>query len=527
MYSDTKLLMKPLIRKSSRPASCSFSQSGRSGSTHGQRYEALNEAVDTEKRAERQGYNMNRSSGILMPVFSLPSSYGCGTAGREAYKFIDWLAAAGQSYWQMLPVNHAGFGDSPYCCFSSFAGDPLFVDLELLADEGLLSISELDAVDIGDDETMIDYEKLRAGRAKLFEKAFSRFEKREELFDFVNSEERWLKPCAEFMAGKGLHSAEVYEFIQYCFYRQWAALKDYAHSKGIALIGDIPVYVPLDSAELNAEPQYFMLDEKGLPAELAGVPPDYFNSEGQLWGNPLYDWEAMKKDGYGWWIRRIDGALRLFDIVRIDHFRGFDSYWAVPAGEKSAKNGRWVKGPGMDFVGVICSWFGRKRFIAEDLGMLSDSVNRLLEESGLMGMKVLEFAFSPDMTSSYLPHNYGENCICYTGTHDNAPVMEWLHDADRESVENALLYCGCSEAELNIGLIRVGMASVAKLFIAPIQDWLGLGAGSRINTPGTVGGNWRWRLRPGSLTDELAAEIRRLTRLYGRERQSDPPFSFS
>lgn len=459
---------------------------------------------------------MKRAAGILMPLFSLPSNYGCGALDKEAYRFVDWLAAAGQSYWQMLPINHVGCGDSPYCCFSSYAGDPLFVSLDELVKEQLLESSETASVDWGNDASHIDHEKVKAGRERLFVKAFGRFKADEDYLAFTAAEARWLVPYASFMAEKSGIEPEVYKFIQYKFYRQWAAFKAYAASKGVMLIGDVPVYVPLDSADVKAEPEFFMLGDGGEPELCAGVPPDYFNSEGQLWGNPLYDWEALKKDGYGWWIRRIDAVLKLFDIVRIDHFRAFDSYWAVPCTEKSAKNGRWLKGPGLAFVEMLCSWFGRDRFIAEDLGILSDSARKLLSDSGLPGMKILEFAFGEDMTSSYLPHYYNENCICYTGTHDNAPVMQWKDEAAKEELANAMLYCSCGAEDLNRGMIKIGMASVAKLFIAQLQDYLGLGSGSRTNIPGTAFGNWRWRVLPGQLTDELAAEIKKLTGFYGR-----------
>ena len=454
---------------------------------------------------------MKRSSGILLPIFSLPSKYGCGSLGKEAYNFIDFLVDAKQSYWQMLPINHTGYGNSPYCCFSSFAGNPVFVDLDMLKEEGLLEGFDLDGIDFGSDPSHIDYEKLFEGRKKALHYAF---EHNKESIDFNPA---WFAPYAEFMAAKEGDSEEFYRFVQYHFYKQWAKLKTYANERGIKLIGDVPVYVPLDSADVYAEPQFFLLNEKNVPTEVAGVPPDYFNEDGQLWGNPLYDWERMKNDGYGWWIRRIDGTLQLFDLVRIDHFRGFDSYWAVPYGEKTAKVGRWLQGPGMGFVGVICSWFGKEHFIAEDLGILTESVRNLLKESGLPGMKILEFAFDPNANSAYLPHNYSDsNCICYVGTHDNAPIMQWRDEASEEELQFAIDYCNTSKDELNWGVIKTGMQSTADLFIAQMQDFLGLGKESRTNIPGEALGNWEFRIKKEDLSKELSEKIAYLTEIYGR-----------
>ncbi len=454
---------------------------------------------------------MERSSGILLPVFSLPSKYGCGSLGQEAYNFIDFLVDAKQSYWQMLPINHTGYGNSPYCCFSSFAGNPAFIDLDILAEEGLLAGLDLDAIDFGNNPSQIDYGKLFDAKHKVLKYAF---EHNTEDYSF---DAAWLDSYSEFMSNKEGECKEYYKFVQYHFYKQWAKLKKYANEKGIKLIGDVPVYVPLDSADVYAEPHFFMLDEKNLPTEVAGVPPDYFNEDGQLWGNPLYNWEKMKNDGFGWWIRRIDGTLRLFDMVRIDHFRGFDSYWAVPYQETTAKNGRWIQGPGIDFVGVICNWFGKEHFIAEDLGILTDSVRTLLKDSGLPGMKVLEFAFDPRAKSSYLPHNYTDpNCVCYVGTHDNAPVMQWKDEATKEELNFAMEYCNCGTQDFNWGVIKLGMASRANLFVAQLQDYLGLGKEARINVPGVALGNWTFRITKNQITKDLAEKIAYLTDMYGR-----------
>ena len=308
-----------------------------------------------------------------------------------------------------------------------------------------------------------------------------------------------------------------YSYLQYLFYRQWDSLRDYIHSLGIRIIGDMPIYVAMDSADVWAEPEFFQLGEGLVPTEVSGVPPDYFTADGQLWGNPLYDYERMKKDGYDWWIRRVAGAGRLFDIIRIDHFRGLESYWAVPYGETTAKNGRWRKGPGMDLVGVLTRWFHDLQFIAEDLGFLTPAVHELLAESGLPGMKVLEFAFDTREPSNYLPHTYDRHCVCYVGTHDNETVMQWREQADRSSVTMARKYLGLSEAEGFLwGMIRGGMSSVADTFVVQMQDCLGLGAEGRMNTPGILGGNWQWRLLPGEASPALAKKLLQYARLYGR-----------
>ena len=309
---------------------------------------------------------------------------------------------------------------------------------------------------------------------------------------------------------------ELFQYIQYLFFRQWNKLRKYAGEKGIGIIGDIPIYVSLDSADVWAEPQWFQLDENLIPKKVSGVPPDGFSAEGQLWGNPLYDWEVLKADGYGWWIRRIDGAMKLYDVIRIDHFRGLESYWAIPYGDSHAGNGHWEKGPGMDLISVLKNWFPQVMFIAEDLGYLTPEVKRFLHDSGFPGMKVLEFAFYGE-DNEYLPHHYPANCVCYIGTHDNEPIMGWKENAASDEITLAQKYFGINEAEgFHWGMIRGGMASVADLFIAQMQDYLGLGTESRMNTPGTLGGNWKWRLVEGQLTEALTEQIADLTRRYGR-----------
>ena len=316
----------------------------------------------------------------------------------------------------------------------------------------------------------------------------------------------------------------LFTYIQYLFFRQWEALRTYAHKKGIGMIGDLPIYVAMDSADVWAEPDSFQLDERNIPKEVAGVPPDYFSEDGQLWGNPLYNWDAMKADGYGWWIRRVDGASRLYDILRIDHFRGLESYWAVPYGEPTAKNGRWIKGPGMDLVGVLKGWFSSLQFIAEDLGYLTPEVRQFLQDSGFPGMKVLEFAFDSREPSDYLPHTYTPNCVCYVGTHDNAPVMAWKDEADPDDVALAVRYLGLNQEEgFHWGMIRGGQSSVADLFIAQMQDYLGLGADSRMNTPGLLGGNWQWRLMPEQLDAMLAKRMAEIAWIYGRSPSEHKP----
>ncbi|MBE6970010.1 MAG: 4-alpha-glucanotransferase [Ruminococcaceae bacterium] len=492
---------------------------------------------------------MTRASGILMSVSSLPSPWGIGTLGKAAYEFADFLTAAGQKYWQMLPLGPTSYGDSPYSSFSTFAGNPYFVDLDRLCEEGLLERSELEELYWGSDPSRVDYGAIYHSRWIALEKAYrrgwSRLEK--EILAFEEKNKDWLEDYALFMALKrryGMASwidwpdedvrlrksealircraelqddIRLFTFVQYQFFRQWEDLRSYVHSKGISIIGDIPIYVALDSADVWAEPGHFQLDERNIPTSVAGVPPDYFSADGQLWGNPLYDWDKMKKSGYNWWIRRFGGATRLYDVIRIDHFRGFESYWSVPYGETTARNGHWEKGPGMDLVGLLRDWFRDTPIIAEDLGFATDEVRQLLDDSGFPGMKVLEFAFDSREPSDYLPHNYPRNCVCYVGTHDNETLQQWFESAAPEDVAFAVEYLGLNEAEgMNWGILRGGMASVADLFVAQMQDYLGLGAESRMNTPGKADGNWCWRMLPGAATDELAQKLRRCVFRYVR-----------
>ncbi|MDD6503561.1 MAG: 4-alpha-glucanotransferase [Oscillospiraceae bacterium] len=492
---------------------------------------------------------MKRSSGILMPVSSLPSPYGIGTLGKAAYEFVDFLADAGQRWWQMLPVGPTSYGDSPYQSFSTYAGNPYFVDLDMLREDGLLTQEEIDAVYWGSDPARVDYAAIYNGRFALLAKATERGWDRdtEELNAFMEQNRTWLPDYALYMAVKRhfgmrawtewededirLHrpvavekyrrelweDVRLFTYIQFLFFKQWNALRSYARKKGIGIIGDLPIYVAMDSADVWSDPRSFQLDEKNVPTAVAGVPPDYFSEDGQLWGHPLYNWPAMEADGFGWWIRRVDGASKLFDVIRIDHFRGLASYWAVPYGETTAKKGRWIPGPGIRMVRAITGWFPQLQFIAEDLGILTPDVTELMDQSGLPGMKVLEFAFDPVEPGVYLPHNHPKNCVCYVGTHDNAPVLQWKDEADPAEVDMAVRYLGLNEEEgFHWGMIRGGMSSVADLFVAQMQDVLGLGAESRMNTPGTLGGNWQWRLLPGQITPELAEKLHEMTRIYGR-----------
>ena len=485
-----------------------------------------------------------------MPISSLPSPYGIGTLGKEAFAFVDFLKESKQSWWQMLPVGPTSYGDSPYQSFSTYAGNPYFVDLECLCEEGLLEQSELNSKDWGTDPTKVDYEKIYRNRFGLLKKAADRGWAKDEIAvqAFADENASWLPDYVLFMALKrhfGMaawtewedeeirlhHPAAVeryreeladdirlFTYIQFLFFRQWNALRAYAHEQGIGIIGDLPIYVAMDSADVWADPKSFQLDERNVPVEVAGVPPDYFSENGQLWGNPLYNWDAMKQDGYGWWIRRIEGASRLYDVLRIDHFRGLESYWAVPYGETTAKIGRWIKGPGMDLVGVLTSWFPHIQFIAEDLGYLTPEVRQLLKDSGLPGMKVLEFAFDTREPSNYLPHTYSPNCVCYAGTHDNTTVMAWRHEAAPEDVKMAIQYLGLNDEEgFNWGMIRGGMSSIADLFLVQMQDYLALGAEARMNTPGILGGNWQWRMTKGQIDTALTKKIAETAHLYGRD----------
>ena len=497
--------------------------------------------------------SFRRSAGILMPISSLPSPYGIGTLGKAAYDFVDFLLKADQSYWQVLPIGPTSYGDSPYQSFSSAAGNPYFIDLDQLVEDGMLEKKDLKKIHV-DNPAYVDYGKLYETRFDLLSKAYEKGKDkyREQFESFKADNDAWLDNYAMFMAIKkhfGMKSwlewedEEIrfrkpeamkryremlkddigfYKFLQFLFSRQYRALKEYANGKGIRIIGDLPIYIAMDSCEIWAEPDQFQLKESDLmPSDVAGVPPDYFSKNGQLWGNPLYNWKRMKADGYRWWIERIDRVSKYFDFIRIDHFRGFEEYWSVPYGEKTAIKGKWLKGPSTDFVNVIKNWFRNIDFIAEDLGMIDDKVRRLLDESGFPGMRVLEFSTSSDGTSIHSPHNHVKNGVCYISTHDNLPVMGWLKSAKKKDLDYVKLYYGLNDEEgYNYGFIRAGMSSVCDLFIAQIQDYLGVGEEGTINRPGTLD-NWKWRLVKGQLNSDLCKKIARITHAYGRGRQDE------
>lgn len=492
-----------------------------------------------------------RSSGILLHISSLPSPYGIGTLGKAAYDFADFLHRSGQHYWQILPIGPTSYGDSPYQSFSTHAGNPYFIDLDFLIDDGLLTQAEVDAVDWASHSERVDYDFQFSVRFDLLYQAYLRGRDRyaDEIAAF-RDENPWLDTYALYMAVKRSRSmaswehwpeeirlrhpgaAETYAtvyaedmnffiFLQFLFYRQWNALRDYLHRLDIELIGDLPIYVPYDSCDVWANPQLFRLGEDGKPTAVAGCPPDGFTADGQLWGNPLYDWDAMQQDDYAWWRERIAAAGKLFDVIRIDHFRGLESYWSVPYGDETARNGHWVIGPSHRFIDCLHRHFPSLRLIAEDLGFLTPEVIDLQRASGFPGMKVLEFAFDPREPSNYLPHRYDRNCICYTGTHDNETLYQWLGGQSEEALSYIADYLGMDVGrtvdDYANAILRSGMASVADTFIAQMQDYLGIGAEGRMNEPGSVANaNWSWRMKEGVLTDALADRIAKLAKLYER-----------
>ncbi len=486
-----------------------------------------------------------RSSGVLMHISSLPSPYGIGTFGKAAYEFVDFLAKAGQKNWQLLPLSPTGYGDSPYQSCSAFAGNPYFIDLERLVARGYITREEIEALPWGSSQESVDYETIYHNRDKILRLAFSRFRTKETYVSFLRRNGDWLWDYSLYMALKATHNGapwylwedplkkrdadalwqarqelkdeiEYHCFCQYLFHRQWKKLKSYAKSKGISIIGDVPIYVPLDSVEVWAEPEMFCLDASLRPEAVAGVPPDAFSADGQLWGNPLYRWENHRRDGFAWWIRRLKAAAKLYDVIRLDHFRGFEAYWEVPYGEETARGGRWVKGPDAKFIKAIKKALPHTAFIAEDLGVITPEVRELKELSGFPGMAVLEFAFDSRIPSTYLPHNHTANTVCYIGTHDNASLARWFRESSPERKAYATEYMGLTEAEgLVWGTIRTALSSVCNMTILQMQDILGVDA--RMNFPGTSGSpNWCWRMAPGSLNDGLADKLSYITRLYGR-----------
>ena len=490
-----------------------------------------------------------RQAGILLAVSSLPSEYGIGCFSKEAYRFIDFCKESGHRCWQMLPLGPTSYGDSPYQTFSSFAFSPYYIDLEDLIVLGLLTKKECDEVDFGTGEG-VDYGKLYKNRFPLLKKAYQRFVTfaYEDYQPFVENNKAWLEDYALFMALKDAHggmswitwesglkerkpetmkqvsekySKEVdfYRFLQYFCFRQWNSVHRYATENGIQLIGDIPIYIALDSADAWANPELFEFGKGFIPKSVAGCPPDGFSPTGQVWGNPLYNWEQHKKDDYSWWKRRMKHMFSLFDVIRIDHFRGFDEYYSIPFRDETAEGGQWNKGPGLELFQAFEHSLGKLPIIAEDLGYLNESVKKLLKDTGYPGMKVLEFAFDSREESDYLPHNYEHNAVVYTGTHDNDTIIGWYRTMPETDRDFALSYIhGKNHSDLEIvwDFIRLAFMSVADYAIIPMQDYLGLGSEGRMNTPSTLGKNWIWRMKKGSMKDELAIQIRNMIHLYGR-----------
>ncbi len=489
-----------------------------------------------------------RKGGVLLPVSSIPSKYGIGTFSKQAYEFVDFLERAGQSFWQILPLGPTGYGDSPYQSFSTFAGNPYYIDLEELIKKGWLTKEECDACDFGSDDGYVDYEKIYLSRFRILKIAYERSHIKEdkEFGKFKEDNAAWLEDYALYMAVKNsfhgvswieweedirlrkpeamkaykekfADEVEFYQFQQFVFSVQWLALKAYANKKKISIIGDIPIYVAFDSADTWANPELFQLDESCTPTGVAGCPPDSFSATGQLWGNPLYKWEYHKETGYEWWMQRISYCYRLYDVVRIDHFRGFDEYYFIPYSDTTAEFGHWEKGPGYDIFKVMKEKIGKKPVIAEDLGFLTPSVISLVKKTGYPGMKILQFAFDSREESDYLPHNYSNNSVVYTGTHDNDTTMGWYDSLNRQDKAFAKRYLNIkAKKEIYWEFIRAALSSVADTAIIPVQDYLGLGSEARVNMPSTLGNNWKWRLRDGQLDDSLAERIREITKLYGR-----------
>ncbi len=496
---------------------------------------------------------MNRTAGILLSVSSLPGRFGIGCFSKSAYDFVDWLKEAGQTYWQILPLGPTSYGDSPYQSFSTFAGNPYFISLDELIEEGVLTEKECKNADFGKKADDIDYEKIYKKRYPLLRKAYerSRVSENPDYVRFVEENRWWLSDYALFMAVKDrfegtpwtewaedirlrwqnamdyyrrelYYDIEFQQYLQYKFFSQWRRLKAYANEKGIRIIGDIPIYVAMNSADAWAHPELFQLDENNVPTAVAGCPPDGFSADGQLWGNPLYRWDYHQNTGYGWWMSRMWYCFQLYDVVRIDHFRGFDEYYSIPFGAENAKDGHWEKGPGIDLFRCMEQRLGRHQVIAEDLGYVTDSVRKLVRESGFPGMKVLEFAFdSRDSGSAndYLPHNYIENSVAYTGTHDNETITGWFKSITKEERQMARDYL-CDQhtpaKELYKSFIALVMRSNSRMCIVPMQDYMGLDNRCRMNQPSTLGKNWKWRLVKGELSEELKEEILAVTKRYGR-----------
>lgn len=504
---------------------------------------------------------MERGAGILMHIASLPGNYGIGSMGKEAYKFADFLKKSGIKYWQILPIGHTSYGDSPYQCFSAFAGNPYFIDYGILNKQGLLSEEDYIEEDYGKDAEKIDYALIFDVKYKVLRKAYENFKESEYLEEIKEKFENfkvensfWLDDYALYMAVKNhfdlmswqewdedikLRKASAlkkykesladeinyWSFLQFLFFDQWLALKEYVNSLDIKIVGDIPIYVAEDSVDTWSNTKNFKMDKKTLkPITVAGCPPDMFSETGQLWGNTIYDWKYMKKDKYSWWLSRIKESLKIYDVLRIDHFRGFEAFWEIPYGDETAVNGQWTKGPGMDLFNTIKEEIGDVEIIAEDLGFQTESLVEFLKETGFPGMKVLQFAFgSDDGKNDFLPHNYNRNCVAYTGTHDNDTFLGWYNETGgRDEVIEAKEYLGLNEEEgYNWGFIKGIWNSVADLAIAPLQDFLNLGNETRINFPSTLSGNWQWRTVKDSYNNELAAKIYKMTKRAGRIEETE------
>ena len=495
------------------------------------------------------GVRYMRKCGILMPVFSLPSRYGIGCFSKEAYEFVDRLKAAGQKYWQILPLGPTSYGDSPYQSFSAYAGNPYFIDLDQLKEEGLLDSQDCELVALENVAERIDYARLYHTRFRILKRAFFKFNKEDSNYqNFLAANREWLEDYSLFMALKdkfegkswiewedsiknreeaALHyyqnelreEIEFYSFVQFKFKEQWNQLKAYANDQGIQIIGDIPIYVAFDSADSWANKELFQFNEDGLPSAVAGCPPDAFAKTGQLWGNPLYRWEYHKETDYEWWTKRIAYCFQLYDVVRVDHFRGFDEYYSIPYGEKTAENGCWKEGPGFEIFETMFRKLGKLEIIAEDLGYLTESVIELVKKTGYPGMKILQFAFDSREESDYLPHNYEHNCVVYPGTHDNDTIMGWYQSLKKEDKDLAIRYVGLDgvdEAEIPWYFIRLAMQSVADYCIIAMQDYLGLGSEARINIPSTVGDNWRWRMSLEDFDSSLCERIKLMAETYRR-----------
>lgn len=499
---------------------------------------------------------MSRSSGVLLSVTSLPSKYGIGCFSKEAYDFVDWLVKAGQTWWQILPLGPTCYGpsdDSPYQSYSAFAGNPYMISLETLIKEGVLSRKECDALDFGENPQKVDYDKLHENRYALLHTAYERsnISTDPEYQQFLKDNDWWLQDYALFMALKDffggvcwtewpqdirLHwgfaldyyreklyfDIEFQQYLQFKFFQQWLKLKAYANNKGIQIIGDMPIYVSLDSSDVWAHPELFQLDENNKPTAIAGCPPDAFSADGQVWGNPLYRWDYHKQTGYEWWVSRLYQSFKLYDSVRIDHFRGMDEYFSIPYGAETAKNGHWEPGPGMSLFEMVEQKLGKMQLIAEDLGHMTDTVRRLVKDSGFPNMKVIQFGFDVNdaaKTNDYLPHNYDRNCVVYTGTHDNETVAGWykgLKKKEKLLLREYLDDYHTDEAVFYRSINRMAMAATADICILPIQDVLGLDNSARMNQPSTVKTNWRWRLDGELLTREAQKELLELTKRYGR-----------